>query len=146
MILVQLMKPFYTKFEGNSIKMVFAYQYFSVRKDDELFHFIPVEGKEIILNAQTLQVENLSEVFVFQKGNRFIRLPLYQLLLVSDIHTHLQTILEEANQIDAQEVSIEGTEEVIELLEQKNLENMIDFALTTRDESLFNKLLQYKEN
>ncbi|MEK3978725.1 transcriptional regulator [Psychrobacillus sp. FSL K6-2836] len=145
MILVQLMKPFYTKYEGNSIKMVFAYQYFSIRKDDELFHFIPVEGKEIILNAQTLQVENLSEVFVFQKGNRFIRLPLYQLLLVSDIHTHLQTILEEANQ-DTQEVPIEGTEEVIELLEQLNLERMFDFALTTRDESLFNKLQQYKKN
>lgn len=146
MLLVQIMKPFYTKFEGNSIKMVFANQYFSIRKDDELFHFIPVEGKEIILNAQTLQVENLSEVFVFQKGNRFLRLPLYQLLLVSDIHIHLQTILEEANQGDTEEVSIEGTEEIIELLEQQNLERMIDFALTTRDESLFNKLLKYKEN
>lgn len=146
MILVQLMKPFYTKYEGNSIKMVFAYQYFSIRKDDELFHFIPVEGKEIILNAQTLQVENLSEVFVFQKGNRFIRLPLYQLLLVSDIHTHLQTILEEANQIDTQEGSIEGTEEVIKLLEEQNLERMFDFALTMRDEELFNKLQQYIES
>ncbi|MEK3952488.1 transcriptional regulator [Psychrobacillus sp. FSL K6-1464] len=146
MILVQLMKPFYTKYEGNSIKMVFAYQYFSIRKDDELFHFIPVEGKEIILNAQTLQVENLSEVFVFQKGNRFIRLPLYQLLLVSDIHTHLQTILEEANQIDTEEGSIEGTEEVIKLLEEQNLERMFDFALTMRDEELFNKLQQYNEN
>ena len=146
MILVQLMKPFYTKYEGNSIKMVFAYQYFSIRKDDELFHFIPVEGKEIILNAQTLQVENLSEVFVFQKGNRFIRLPLYQLLLVSYIHTHLQTILEEANQIDTQEGSIEGTEEVIKLLEEQNLERMFDFALTMRDEELFNKLQQYNEN
>ncbi|WP_419961051.1 transcriptional regulator [Psychrobacillus sp. BM2] len=146
MILVQLMKPFYTKFEGNSIKMVFAYQYFSIRKDDELFHFIPVEGKEIILNAQTLQVENLSEVFVFQKGNRFIRLPLYQLLLVSDIHTHLQTILEEANQVDTQEVSIAGVDEVIVLLEQQNLERMIDFALTTKNKSLFNKLQKYKKN
>lgn len=146
MILVQLMKPFYTMYEGNSIKMVFAYQYFSIRKDDELFHFIPVEGKEIILNAQTLQVENLSEVFVFQKGNRFIRLPLYQLLLVSDIHTHLQTILDEANQIDTQEGLIEGTEEVIKLLEEQNLERMFDFALTMRDEELFNKLQQYNEN
>ena len=146
MILVQLMKPFYTKYEGNSIKMAFAYQYFSIRKDDELFHFIPVEGKEIILNAQTLQVENLSEVFVFQKGNRFIRLPLYQLLLVSDIHTHLQTILEEANQIDTKEVSIEGTKEVIQQLELQNLERMIDFALETRNEALFNQLLKYEEN
>lgn len=145
MILVQLMKPFYTRYEGESIKMVFAYQYFSIRKDDELFHFIPVEGKEIILNAKTLQVENLSEVFVFQKGNRFIRLPLYQLLLVSDIHIHLQTILEEANQVDTQGVTIEGADEVIKILEQQNLERMIDFALSTKDESLFYSLLEDKE-
>ena len=145
MILVQLMKPFYTRYEGESIKMVFAYQYFSIRKDDELFHFIPVEGKEIILNAKTLQVENLSEVFVFQKGNRFIRLPLYQLLLVSDIHIHLQTILEEANQVDTQGVTIEGADEVIKIFEQQNLERMIDFALSTKDESLFYSLLEDKE-
>lgn len=47
MILVQLMKPFYTKFEGNSIKMVFAYQYFSIRKDDELFHLYQWRAKKL---------------------------------------------------------------------------------------------------
>lgn len=46
MLLVQLMKPFYTKLEGDRIKLVFAYQYFSVKKDDELFHFIPVEARK----------------------------------------------------------------------------------------------------
>ena len=145
MIHVELMKPFSTKFEANSIKMVFAYQYFSIRKDDELFQFIPVDGKEIILNADTLQVENLSEVFVFQRGNRYLRLPLYQLLLVSDIHTHLETILEEAKQIHTKEVSIEGSKEVIQLFERQNLERMFDFALETRDEELFNKLQHYKQ-
>ena len=65
---------------------------------------------------------------------------------MSDIHTHLQTILEEANQIDTQEGAIEGTEEVIKLLEEQNLERMFDFALTMRDEELFNKLQQYNEN
>ncbi len=143
MLHVQLMKPFYSKLEGVKMKLVFAYQYFSVRKDDELFHFIPVEGKEIIINMNTYQVENLSEVFVFQKGNRFIRLPLYQLLLVSDIHEHLQTILKHGQTEDGEpnnEVKEEATE-FISLLEEANRSRMIDYALETRDESLFNRLL-----
>ncbi|MDI2587728.1 transcriptional regulator [Psychrobacillus sp. NEAU-3TGS] len=145
MLLVQLMKPFYTKQEGNRIKLVFAYQYFSIRKDDELFHFIPVEGKEIIVNAETLQVENLAEIFVFQKGNRYIRLPLYQLLVVSDVHKHLQAIIETNVHMNLSSSSLENAATVIQELEEKNYERMIDYALLHRDVSLFNKLQQYKE-
>lgn len=145
MLLVQLMKPFYTKHEGERIKLVFAYQYFSIRKDGELFHFIPVEGKEIIVNAKTMQVENLSEVFVFQKGNRFIRLPLYQLLLVSDIHTHLLSIIEKNGENDSTEASMEGAEGIVQQLEQENYERMIDYALLHKNEALFQELQKYKE-
>ena len=88
------MTPFFTRKEDFRLRLVFAYQYFSIIKGDEVFHFIPTEGKEIVINMKSLQVENLGEVFVFQRGNRFIRLPLYQLLLISDLHTHLNTILE----------------------------------------------------
>src|SRR5690606_11765645 len=97
MIQVQYMKPFYTKVSGSTLRLVFAYQYFSIMKDNELFHFVPIEGKEIIVNLDTLQIENLSEIFVFQRGNRFLRLPLYQLLLISNVHEHLTPILEEAS-------------------------------------------------
>ncbi len=144
MLQVKLMKPFYTKKEGHLVKFVFAYQYFSILKDDELFHFIPVEGKEIIVNLNTLQVENLSEVFVFQKGNRFIRLPLYQLLLVSDIHTHLQAILQEekAGVNGVNEQTREEAEEAIQLLEKENFDRMIDYALETHDEAMFKRLLE----
>lgn len=144
MLHVQLMKPFYTKQEGQTMKLVFAYQYFSIRKDEELFHFIPVEGKEIIVNLSTYQVENLSEVFVFQKGNRFIRLPLYQLLLVSDIHIHLQTILQHGKEEDSEIMSyvLEEAGEAILSLEEGYRDRMIDYALANRDEGLFQKLIQ----
>ena len=143
MLHVQLMKPFYSKLEGQKMKLVFAYQYFSIRKDDDLFHFIPVEGKEIIVNMHTYQVENLSEVFVFQKGNRFIRLPLYQLLLVSDIHIHLQTILQHGQPEETEPTSevIEEAEEIISMLEIENYSRMIDYALETRNRDLFDRLL-----
>lgn len=148
MLHVKMMKPFYTKKEDHLVRFVFAYQYFSIMKDDELFHFIPVEGKEIVVNINTFQVENLSEVFVFQKGNRFIRLPLYQLLLVSDIHMHLQAILQEerAGAVEvADEIKGEALE-AIEFLEQENFHRMIDYALAARDEMMFHDLLEQQHN
>ncbi len=145
MLLVQLMQPCYTQLEGDRIRLVFAYQYFSLRKEDELFHFVPVEGKEIIINSQSLQVENLSEVFVFQKGNRFIRLPLYQLLLVSDIHAHLQVIIAKGGS-ESSSIMNEGVHEVIEQLEEENYDRMIDYALLHKDAALFDKLQRIKES
>lgn len=148
MLHVKMMKPFYTKKEDHLVRFVFAYQYFSIMKDDELFHFIPVEGKEIVVNINTFQVENLSEVFVFQKGNRFIRLPLYQLLLVSDIHMHLQTILQEerAGAADVNDEIKGEALEAIEFLEQENFHRMIDYALAARDEMMFHDLLEQQHN
>lgn len=94
MLTVQRMKPFLMSQEDFRLRLVFAYQYFSIIKGEEVFQFIPSEGKEIVVNLKSLQVENLGEIFVFQRGSRFIRLPLYQLLLISDLHVHLSTILE----------------------------------------------------
>lgn len=144
MLQIRRIEPFYTKRVGNQLKLVFAYQYFSVLKDDELFNFIPVEGKEIIINLKNLQIENLSDVFVFQRGSRFIRLPLYQLLLVSNIHDHLQKILA-GMQIDViqNKSSVEARSEyadLLEELEEVNRQHLIDVALETRNEQLFNDL------
>lgn len=142
MLEVKRMEPFYTKRDGARLKMVFAYQYFSIIKDEELFHFIPVEGKEIVINLSSLQIENLSEVFVFQKGSRFIRLPLYQLLLVSNIHDHLELILDEL-ELKRGEQLLEAPSEldmIIKELEDFNRLRLIDEALEQRDEELFYKL------
>ena len=150
MIHVQYMRPFYTKVTGTKLRLVFAYQYFSIMKEDEAFHFIPIEGKEIVVNLNTMQVENLSEVFVFQRGNRFIRLPLYQLLLVSNVHDHLMPILDSAannGEIETKpmEEFDEETLKVIKYLENENLSRLIDDALLERNEELFYNLLHEKQ-
>lgn len=93
MIQVQYLKPFYTKVTGNKLRLVFAFQYLSILKDGEIYHFIPIEGKEMIIDLQTQQIENTSEVFVFQKGNCFIRLPLYKFSLISDIYNFINPII-----------------------------------------------------
>lgn len=144
------MKPFYTKVSGAKLRLVFAYQYFSIMKDEEIYHFIPIEGKEMIVNLNTMQVENLSEVFVFQRGNRFIRLPLYQLLLVSNVHEHLMPILE-SSAVNVQPVKVEMNEideeilSLIQSLEEENLSRLIDNALADRNEALFYDLMLRKE-
>ena len=146
MIHVQFMKPFYTKVTGNQLRLVFAYQYFSILKDDEIFHFIPIEGKEMIVNLQTMQVENLSEVFVFQKGNRFIRLPLYQLLLISNVHEHLVPILEnsapQTEEVETKQAERTEVDDIILELERDNIARLIDEALARNDKEGFQRLVE----
>ncbi len=147
MIQVQFMKPFYTKISGTKLRLVFAYQYFSITKDEEIFHFIPIEGKEMIVDLNSMQVENLSEVFVFQRGNRFVRLPLYQLLLVSNVHEHLMPLIENVSphvKTTLKQEVYEFNEEVegiIHELEKTNLAHLIDVALASRNEELFQHLM-----
>ncbi|MGC7929772.1 transcriptional regulator [Lysinibacillus sp. VIII_CA] len=149
MMQVQYMKPFYTKITGDKLRLVFAYQYFSILKENEIFHFIPIEGKEMIINMKTQQIENLSEVFVFQKGNRFIRLPLYQLLLITNVHDHLAPILESATPKQLPLVSTVTLGEIDQLIaeiENRNLDYLIDQALLENNKSLFFNLLQQKNH
>ena len=147
MIQVQFMKPFYTKISGTKLRLVFAYQYFSITKDDEIFHFIPIEGKEMVVDLSTMQVENLSDVFVFQRGNRFVRLPIYQLLLVSNVHDHLMPIIESAapnrNHVRSREgyQFNEEVESILREIEEANLARLIDDALASRNEKLFQHLM-----
>jgi len=148
MMQVQYMKPFYTKISGDKLRLVFAYQYFSILKENEIFHFIPIEGKEMIINLHTQQIENLSEVFVFQKGNRFIRLPLYQLLLITNVHEHLTPILESATpkpQLPlVSSTTVGEIEQLITEIEHRNIDYLIDQALLDYNEALFFELLHQK--
>jgi hypothetical protein len=146
MLSVQRMTPFFTSQEDFQLRLVFAYQYFSIIKGGDVFQFIPSEGKEIVINTKSLQVENLGEVFVFQRGSRFIRLPLYQLLLISDLHIHLTTILEGTMGLETEEETPEVvTLEAISIIEQLEVGNklrMIDYALETDNIRMFKELTE----
>lgn len=144
MLSVKRMTPFYTSKEDFRLRLVFAYQYFSILKGQEVFQFVPIEGKEIVINMRSLQVENLGEVFVFQRGSRFIRLPLYQLLLISDLHLHLSTVLEGIFQLapELSEPQARENEQLISELEMVNRLRMIDYALEKNDRELFIELTE----
>jgi len=104
----------------------------------------------MIINLNTQQIENISEVFVFQKGNRFIRLPLYQLLLITNVHEHLAPILESATpkpQLPlVSSVTVGEVDQLITELEQKNIDYLIDQALLDHNKDLFFELLQQKNH
>lgn len=146
MISVRRLTPFFTKLADFRLRLIFAYQYFSIEKGGEVFQFVPTEGKEIVINMKSLQVENLGEIFVFQRGSRFLRLPLYQLLLISDLHKHLNAIVEENVNPDQDtdvpaDVVLEAAE-LINTLESDNRSRMIDFALETDNLVLFHQLTE----
>lgn len=144
MLSVQRMTPFFTSQEDFRLRLVFAYQYFSILKGGEVYQFVPSEGKEIVVNIKSLQVENLGEVFVFQRGSRFIRLPLYQLLLISDLHLHLSSILEGTLnlQLEMPEEVVQEAEKLMEEIESNNRQRMIDYALETNNRPLFTQLTE----
>jgi len=146
MIQIQYMKPFYTKVTGDKLRLVFAFQYFTISKDSEVFHFIPIEGKEMIINMKTSQIENLSEVFVFQRGNRFIRMPLYQLMLASNMLEYLDPIIANRSpkQYTDSTVTKKELTELIEELEKENLNRLVNQALLDNDKTLFFELLQHR--
>ena len=144
MLSVKRMTPFYTSKEDFRLRLVFAYQYFSIVKGQEVFQFVPIEGKEIVVNMKSLQVENLGEVFVFQRGSRFIRLPLYQLLLISDLHLHLSAVLEGIFHL-APELSEPQSREIEQLIGELEWENrlrLIDRALELNDKKQFDELTE----
>ncbi|TDL33141.1 IDEAL domain-containing protein [Jeotgalibacillus sp. S-D1] len=140
MLMIKMMKPFYTLQEGNDLKLVFAYQYFSVVKGNEVYQFIPVESNEIRINLKTKQIDNLTDVFVFQRGTRIFRIPLFQLLQISDLVDHLKSITTFYVQQVKSDIEEEQYNEEIYHLEKQNIHRLIDKALQDGDRELFMKL------
>src|SRR5690625_6896551 len=60
MITVKMLKPYYIKSNAQHVRVVLAYQYFSVVINQDVYQFIPVEAKEIRLNRTNKKVENIN--------------------------------------------------------------------------------------
>ena len=67
MLSVQRMTPFYTSQEEFQLRLVFAYQYFSIIKGGDVFQFIPSEGKEIVINRRVYKLKTLGK-YLFSSG------------------------------------------------------------------------------
>lgn len=140
------MTPFYTKVEGETLKMVFAHQYIQINKDGETFSFVPIEDKEIIFNFRYRHIKNIDDVFVFRRGNRFIRLPLYKLTtLCEGFEESVIKIAESYEMKKVNNINPE-TELLIRELEQMNIKHEIDRYLALRDFETCRKLVMLCNN
>lgn len=144
MIAIKFLKPVQERITAdNKLCLSFTYQYLSILKGDEIYYFVPIEDKEIIVDMYSLQIENKYDVLVFQRGERFIRLPLHQLMLVSDLHKFLRPIVEKYinNHEEINLLNESDLELLFKELEKQNLLYAIDETLDSRNEAMFYELV-----
>ncbi|WP_010094179.1 IDEAL domain-containing protein [Ornithinibacillus scapharcae] len=141
MISVKMLKPYYIKADDQYVRIILAYQYFSVLIDKQLYQFIPIEAKEFRINRRTRQVENIGSRFAFQKGKDVVYMTMTELMTLPDFVQQLDHIVspyysEGFNQGETENLNI------IEKLEKANVQRLIDKALDERDEKSFRELVK----
>lgn len=146
MVSVKLLKPYYIKMNAEYIRVILAYQYFSLIINKKVYHFIPIEGQEILVNRNTKKVVNTETKFAFQNGNDIVYLTMKKLVSLKDFMAQLDEIIQpyekhlQKNQLIKDEVD-EQTALFMKELERRNILKMIDKALDERDESAFSQLV-----
>lgn len=159
MIEIEYFKPFYTTVNENKLTLFFAYKYFTIKKDGDIFDFVPHEETKIIVNLKSKSIENISDMFVFKRGEHVIKLPLYQLMLVSNMRKFLLPIIEETIEIieankgkqvekQAERIPRKVRKEargLIQKLEEENIERLIEKSLQNNDKALFEQLMKLKK-
>ncbi|MEN1967339.1 IDEAL domain-containing protein [Lentibacillus sp. N15] len=142
MVTVKMLKPYYIKADEAHVRVILAYQYFTVSIQDQLYHFVPNEAKEIRINRNTQQVDNIEANFAFQKGKDIIHIPMTKLVSLPDFQTELKKITEPyMKSHEPINININENAAIIEGLEQQNIKRLIDIALDKRDEALFHTLV-----
>jgi uncharacterized protein YpiB (UPF0302 family) len=138
-----MLKPYYIKADEQFVRIILAYQYFSVVINKKVYQFIPIEGKEIRINRRTRKVENVGSRFAFQKGKEIIYLTMTELITLPDFLTQLHHIAKPYYNVESEvdKISLE-IERVMEELEKINIKRLIDKALDERDEKTFRELVR----
>lgn len=142
LVTVKMLKPYYIKMNSEYIRIILAYQYFSLLIDKKVYHFVPIEGREILINRSTKRVVNTNTKFAFQKDKEIIYITVKKLTTLVDFMTQLDEMIEpyySENTGSNHGVSMQ-TIGLIKEIELVNLKRLIDKALDERDEVLFNDL------
>ncbi|WP_173915578.1 IDEAL domain-containing protein [Halobacillus sp. Marseille-Q1614] len=142
MLNIKMLKPYYVKEDKRFIRVVLAYQYFSLFIDEELYQFIPMESREIIYDRESKRIHNVFDIFVFQRGKRTVYVSVADLLKLPDFLTHLHSIIMPFDTEKKEVIKVEESqmEEIIVELEKENLRRLIDGALDDHDMNRFKEL------
>src|SRR5690625_4788633 len=147
MVSVKLLKPYYIKMNSEYIRIILAYQYFSLLINKKVYHFVPIEGQEILVNRKTKQVVNTETKFAFQKGKDIIYLTVKKLTSLVDFMDQLDEIIKpyyEKKLIEQKQVEQlnDQTALIITELEVQNIKRLIDQSLDDRDIQAFKTLVK----
>src|SRR5699024_10407440 len=122
-----------------------AYQYFSIIINNQVYHFVPTEAKEIRINRKTKKIVNVDDIFAFQKGKELIHIAMADLISLPDFLIQLHFIVESyyaQGKMESKDHQQMNNENVILELERMNLLRMIDKTLDERDEEAFYQLVK----
>lgn len=147
MVTVKMLKPYYIKMNSEYIRIILAYQYFSLLIDNKLYHFVPIEGREILINRKTRKVVNTETKFAFQKGKDIIYITMKKLTSLVDFMDQLSEIIKPyyENQLVVYEEDVQlsdSTNQLIKKLETDNIKRLIDQSLDEGDIDSFHELVR----
>jgi len=147
MVSVKMLKPYYIKLNSKYIRIILAYQYFSLLIDKKVYHFVPIEGQEILVNRKTKQIVNTDTKLAFQKGKDITYFTIGKLTALSDFMDQIEEIIrpyDDSSTLDPKEKEIisKQTERIIKDLERDNIKRLIDQALDEKDEATFKSLVK----
>ncbi|WP_027965363.1 hypothetical protein [Halalkalibacillus halophilus] len=134
---VKMLKPYYVKKDDRFVRVILAFQYFSIIMEDKVYHFIPLESREIILDRTNRQIVNQHDLFVFQKGVSYIKVPLKELMKFNSFEEQLNEITDEFFGEEKSNVTKVELDLVMTELEQVNYDRLIDLALKNGDRDQF---------
>ncbi|WP_425486378.1 IDEAL domain-containing protein [Gracilibacillus halotolerans] len=143
---IKTFKPYYVKDDGDHIRVVLAYQYFSIVINEIVYHFVPLEAREIRINRITQKVENKNDIFVFQNGKKYESISVANLMRIKDFQLHLASILSPYMVLTKMDVTHDEINAVIMELEKSNIHRLIDQALDEKNEADFLKYTELLKN
>lgn len=144
MVTVKMLKPYYIKTDAQRIRVILAYQYFSIFINKEVYHFVPIENNEIVIDRKTKRIVNMEDRFAFQKGKDITYFKMRELISLPDFLIQLFFIVESYDartQKNPKNKRIQETEFIIQELERLNTERLIDKALDEKDKKAFYSLV-----
>lgn len=143
MVTVKMLKPYYVKTEEKYIRIILAYQYFSIIMNKKVYQFIPVKSTEVRINRKTKKIENIDDVFAFQKGKEVLTISMSQLVSIPGFLEMLHRIAESYYlPEDTETVSDHqrALDQLITELEYENVRRLIDKAIDNGDKEAFLEL------
>jgi len=145
MVSVKMLKPYYIKADEEYVRIILAYQYFSIMVNKKVYQFIPTEENEIKINRKTKKIENINANFAFQHEKDVVYVTMAKLVSLPDFMDQLHSIVgtyyyEEDEEV--RKIREKESANIIEELEKMNIKRLIDQALDEKNEKAFHKLSQ----